>query len=1502
MEDLFGNEEVDLGTLGTTQVENPKSEKQINKDAVNASIISGKPIAQVVKQEYETTGESLSYDTIVAEATDKTQGVLVNATNQVLLELDDSVIAEELVKSLRATQQKATNPDVLAISELKRKSTALAKLEAYDPVLAIKEQLDLEQQTLALVSKGFSEMSYGEIALELAGLILPPDLVTNPILGDNEGDVLNYVQGGDFRVSMTKHLNSLSLEERKVYLRDVVGKNFKDYYDATGMNLAPMIFGTDIFDPEYEDSWWETLDDVVTGLETVPLVGYLASGVAKVAKTVKAASKVVNIDTVERDSMLAKLEAVAPEKANAVFEQALETPEVSKVLTGVESTEAYLSKIYPNTYNSNTSTDVSWLAEEMVNSYVLQEKAFLRSQGLGGINLSTKEQKAQMDAMKGRVEGVKTAHPKTVTTLVDESGNGMLVKVLIGEKEQGFATKEEAILAAKQSFAHLGVDERNLTVFSRDPSTGGRYKPLDGREEVPEKSYYQVEVNLYKDWGTENLTPYSVKDVALGALQEVAGYIVSPIQRFNKHITRSMNLAENYGVKTSAHLVGILEPYTKLSRKSADKVGKILINGSDAEIRYTPQELTRAISGEGLKLKDGSRVNISKEEAMAIQSHYIFADTLHMVNNRVMAKDKANRGYWKYSDNNSNDFFVKPTEFRTGVRVFNPETDEYINLTKDNLEALQKEGYSLGKLDSPVMEGKVPVDHIIARTKNDNTFRAVKETDSILAYKPGYVSRKYTGDHFVYKVTSVPRGEGKFETVTETVGNVGTKKEGEALATKLQGAKGGEYVRYVTKPSSESLTAEGLEDFSIFDGINSSGRSFQRHRGQRLMGYEDDAATPYAAVQDVTEVALQNAYTAGRLASHYDALITMKKRFTKGFSEYLPDGGKFPRDINDLKLRVEKGGDKEGLLAARSLHKYIQSQEGALKKDLVTRMWNGGLSTISDAFGIKTPESITKDPIALLKKIPYKFFIQGAPLRQLALNSMQAVPLAALTARYLANPVGLLYDTSTLRSLRGSSTSAKVAAMKKAKGAFVSKYTPEEWAKISDIFDESGLFEVISKHDNIDSSLESVKTSALVEFIDTPFRLGGKYGMELGEDINKSMTFMVALERYTSQKGLKINDLNSRDWAKISDDTIKLALNMNSKDKFDYQDGGISILMQYVNVFHKQMQMMFGGVGVLNKTERLKYSAGIFALFGGTGYGVYPMVEYFLPEDTDDTVREGIQHGLATVAFNDLAGYYTGEKETVALSGMSAANGNVQSVVGLVTDIVTLDTESLFEKSAPIMGLVNKGLKATDNVIRTLTLNSEQLSPLETTEIILTELGTMVSGLNSAYKGYMGATLLNDRNFGVDAQGNKIPELERALFTHLFEAATGVTSQQTVAYYELREKIFDVKKSAKELAKSYQSILAKVSKLKENDPERHLKMLSIMDTVMVKRSDPLFQKEFSSAMSRFYKSEDGRVAISNMVEWANSENEGLRKKTIGFLSASEEPWAKDVLQLINGEY
>ena len=1482
---MFGVEDdntlLDFGAgQEVTPVDSPK---EIKQKALHANILSEEMVAPIVQQEYATTGVSDTFRETVAKASEKSTYAAEQALSNALLNVDTPEEAEEYLKAYEEVRNAGNNYHIQTIKKLAegnpkvRDPNALAKTLEARSVLRNAANLDFEDSTV------------GSVTAEAASIFIIPSIASTPFFLDNQGDWSNYVLAGNFKVDFQEYKDSLPLQQRNELYRELTA-NILEFKENTGLDLIVSLEMLDILNPDYANSFQRDLDNVVSAVETIPFVGAFVSGVSKSLKVASKAKYILHQDTVKTDSMLSKVEVAKPESADDLFKAALNDEEISEVTTGVSATELYKSKMYANTVDLEETNDVTWLRDTILTAQEQQTKAFAQGSGIGGINLSTAEQAAQLSSAEKALTGVETAFVKKVITVPSEDGNGMIIKVTLGDDAKGFSSAEQAYRAGTESYSHLGVDGSNVEIFFKGQD--GVYQKYVQGKTVPENTEFQARVNIYRDWDTKNLTPYSAKDSIGG---EGAGYLASPIQRFANFITRSINVAENKAARNTKLLVDIVKPYTELGKKSKQKVTDLLEDGSDNGYRLSVRDLHEAVNGSGFTTATGKEIKLTPEEAKGVLSHYYFWDTVHLQNNRTMAKDLASKGYWKYSDSLENTFLGKPLEvFKTGVRAYNPKTDEVVELTAETSKKLEESGYKLMSLKDSFSKNDAIVKHLLVKQDKDTTFRTVTRNDKVLEYRKGYASRIYEGDYVVTRVRKIEGGADEVRSVAITSTKADALKAMEELN---KGSTDGSVYSY--RPTKEKLQAEGKSTYSELESSGLSGRVYQRHRGERLGSVEEGKVKKnFAKLDDPENVIIKSAYTSGNLALHYDTIVSMKSRLMSGFSRYFR-GGQFPRTVDDISIPKE-GGTTEDYNAAVSLFKYIQDQEGTVRKDLANRVWNSGLGALGDLAGVSTA-GVTKDIIATLKAIPHKFFIQAAPLRQLALNSLQALPLSVLSNKYRANPVGLVSDTVYLKTLRGLSDSEKVKAVKKGRYKIAGDYSQEEWVKIAKHLEDSGLYEVISRHDNIDAGLPGIKSSELLEFLDKPFKLGSKYGMELGEELNKTSTFLIALDRYSKKFNVKVSSMTERDFSKIADDATKLALNMNRKDQFDYQQGAISIPLQYVNVFHKQAQMMLGGVNLLDKKERVKYAAALFSLYGASGLGLYNAAVALLPSELPEDVDEALKYGMATVAWNKLASSISGQEENANIANISAAQGTVQSGFDLLYDVVTLNTEGLLEKNAPLMGLLSKFSKNTQIMLKAATMNNDDLAPEDKAAVFVTSLGTMFGTLSTSTKAWLGASMIEGQYFAVDSRGNIIPEIQRGIVTHLLAGATGIESQNLDTWYNLKETKRGIDDKAKEIAAQYSVLLSSVyASANEKDFERGLKTLKAYDAV-IKEMPPQYQTAIKSEFGRFLNSVNGKTTVYKMYDYNYMQDKKYADRLESYLKDSTDPASQDILQMIRSQ-
>lgn len=1406
---------------------------------------------QTVSDELTISGSSDTLRELEGQAVDSSQQELRTSLDRVLVEAETPEDAEDYINGYM--ELASQDPEHV----FKKDALNRLRTNTLTQVEAVLNRHRAIKATKNSVSTAITESEIGTNVAEFIGLALAPfsDQMAVAGLSVPEGmDAVDFLLSGEGKVALGEFIRNTD-PETSVQVLGELDSAFKKIYEETGLVLTTGSVISDALDPEYKDSAWRWLDDAVTILDAT-IIGKVLSvpiKAIKFGKVVTTSERTLDKDSPEvgdvTDQVLPMNEtaSVSPEFSQSLLQGALESDDAARVLSGAERNELYMSKEMPKYNDDGVPLEYdsmpSAIAQEQQHLANLQRE-ILDSAHLSGIQLTEAEQLAQMEGIRERLADMRTISLKESHTAITKGEEGFDVGAVYSKTPtHGWERPEDAVLDTVEALRSFGVDSNDIVVLTK--TEDGKSQALTLEESVaytqqyPGKVEFETVVTFNKFWDNQGIKTFSEKQAKsiFSGLGKLTGYIINPVNRYDKSITAVTNLMKDRGAGISDRLTDMLKPVADLNANSKKKVVNLLREGDTASHRYSPAELNTLV-------KTGE---LTEDEMGAVLANYKFWDTVFLIDNRTYARSLSDKGYSiAKGDSITGEAFAfigKQTD------IDSVKNKPVLNLHTDSTLLETDEVYSYMKLKDTVKgsDGTVYQYAAVLNTPT-NSMRAVRSTDKVLSYREGYYPRRYRGEYFVDRI--VRDADGKI-IETRTVANLESMTQAQSYAGKQLDKESSGKVEFVARESEElksDLDLFGTDTAeSLFQDVE-RGRSIQKYRGEVLSTFDDRGSLEVARTLDPIETMMSSAFNTGRVALHYDGLSALENRWTKTFGHL--SGGKFPASINAI------GKEKVGLKdveKAKAIFEYIQHQRNVADSNLIAGMTKKLMYAVGDLLDAKEAKRLGDifraggkiDPVHLVRSAAFLEFIVGNPVRQAVLQTFQLTQVMTLTGKYL-NPKRLIQDTSTLKRLAlagaDKATYAKTLEKVDKSGSGLSK---EDWTVIADNFKKSGLPSSIDSHQLVEGLTRSIggeiyhsdvatRASAALDTAKAPFRFMKRVGFDFGELNNLSGTWMVAIERYGKQHGKVPAKFTARDWAKVADDSRSLSWNMNRADMFEYQRGLLSAPLQFVQVFHKAFLYYALGNRTLTRAERLKIIAANGAVFTGIFTSVYNQVDDELaeaPELVKETFRNGVFNYTLNSVLSAAESGLTGEDVDVNVdfTGLNPATG--------LLDSSALAAMSIFELQPPgwsdMPGMVALD-RFSENFSRAWRIASGDFgfdisTPERIAKASLTMASTL-SGVNNTTRAFVGASM--ERQSMVNAKFQ--PIVEASLSELGFYGLVGLQPEAVGDVYELGEKVYGNKKFTQDAIKELGETLYKdleMFTLGQSDENRLIGMQFILQNL-----------------------------------------------------------------------
>ena len=1416
------------------------SHKEANQKAAQASVISGDGTGATYDTTYNEltiTGSSPTLDESVQQAS---QYDMQGTVSQILLN-NDTATGLSLAQAYVSRQ---STP-----GELVKDTTMLN--DKYSEMFGQQAKIEeLTTQALRAYQNKISEQEDSETGQDFLKSIIPffDAAALQEMSGSAPG--LGAIFTGEKHDRLRAEFQALGQDEKIAYIQDVIKKaDTKNMWIGTPLSQMEAVSNT-LEGQNRFDYWMNNIGSVAD---------FISLGA--VPKALKAMGKFGEVlsNTVEPASVISTTKHSNPVMSRALATQAIEgDAKLAEKVSGTTKEGVFMSTDMPrgtldSTYIEGLSSDLRTKAQAMKNS----ADNIMRTSADTGKRTSIEQQVLETEKLQKQANKVAAKYGDSSATVERVNGEDyMFMSIPISQGDGApFKTAFSALESATSAGRKFGVVEDEVGLFRRDPLTGG-FNLLNKEERRIAilnnvEGEYLADIRSFQRYSTkgaeleEGLSRTSGLDrfLTIGG-KNYTGFILDAANHFNEYISGAMNRATDLTSGTSTNLLKLVQKdFIDLKNPSKVKVWDAVNQGNSQGKYFSELELKRDFH------MDDAEVN-------ATYSVYRFWDTLWQLDNRTLARSLNNKGYHIISKDDTV-LFGKPYKVPKGEHKF---AYDLSTQSKVRIDDTNEFAYTLKQ---PLEIDGVSYKRVVGDLSSHS--RLVRESDSVLARKEGYVRRIYKDDYIVEKIT-MRNGKEHREAVAA----------GDSMSSArswIEKQKSGD--EYRTRRARE-LTSNDV----VTDGYERS-RSVEKVRGEHLKGIER-TESELADVNNPVDAMVQAAITTANGAVMFDSIKTLKGTFMKNYGLH-----KFPVAENSAELRNITKNGKDVTGEAKALWSYITKMESKANAGIISEVYRDVLLNVSEILDgsgkasalagmtAKQLRVLAKvDPIQAMKTLPHLLFIAAAPIRQLVLQHSQLIQLSALTKRY-ANPLSLVKDIHAIRAL--TSVADDVAQFDKTVKA-LSKTLKRSETDVRNLFKswkESGLAESIDSHQFVEQNLalvgkEAYNTAgqAFAERAKSVFtvipKYGQKYGFDIGETNNLIGSFLVAAER---KKG-KVDLGTTAGRAEIADDARKLSWNFNNAGKMDYQYGALSLPMMYAQVPHKAMLNLLAGSGTLTRAERAKVFAVNFSLFGATAFGIDSLLDGF-GDDLSPEARSLMKDGLVNITLNSLLNGLTDSNgNSIDFSGnLSATSGYLEYTASLF-DMVVEGKISLGGAPFAAMKKVGDVISTSSAILTTPTIAGEGMNEEQKAVALLRNILTVYSGVNhletALYQYKLGTlTSLNGTSAG------------RATGAEIIAKLFGFRTLEEANIYDLMKDSRKFHKDIEELAQSRIDTVYKASarlyafnSWADVDQGVRLELSAVADFLetLPPEARPYAQKYIKYNIAN--RMDDGSSATSNIVQAA----------------------------------
>lgn len=1348
LEDLLGSEDVNLEEIAgnyKSKVSNSPSNRNM---AAYTAYLSGdvEDVAATFSQINEELEESGDSPTQTKLLDDSQQATLANTQGALFDYMADPYVPDEsksaavrgfhdYIPSLTETRTMVAERALTDDSENENGEAADVRINWAENLDEIQEYMAAKQDLLNN-EIGKHDPSVARTITEFLEYALVPFMEGIKVVQMTEGDVSGVVLSGSAKKAAREALLNLPLERRMGAIQKAVNivneHSGTILYDQNHFARADML-RTILDDNHYED--WEVVVDNIFGVLDATVIGAPVArgldsmlGITKRLSAAYDAFRIKRADALirnqQKQSTITQANKVGtgeqllqsnPAHARAAHEGSMADETTSKALNGVDEREVASRDLNPDP----TSVDGSVRASPTnLNSI---EKASITPdpdlidffENNGNIQYFRDEKVAARSRVLHDFQnaGNVTLRENTMQ-LGRDVDDGIIIRGSYGASvDSGWSSGVQALEVMKRAFKKYGLGEDEMKLMVR---TGDEYTELteeqlrkvkadDVEGDFIVKVDYKYKFNptdmIRQDkFGASKFNFFDLVPNFLSPGIPWSRFLVDPEHLFPKQIQGPLSLAVD-----RANVVA--EVMSKHAKKFGSAYGK-LPKDRQAKMYDYVREANR--EGIGFNVTTLKARGFTEGEVDMLRDWTKYWDNHYFLENRDFAITLRQRGFQLLeTPDGTTRLLTKPLEEQAAYsigQVYDPLRDTIRTLSRDEVKDIYQRGGNLGKLRTPFKnEAGELVENVLADAYKGSTYvRQIKDTDTILAYRPGYFSQRWEAPYFIREVVRSETGRRMY---TRAVGVADTLEDASLMSNRLNATSGQKVVgdivkigddaykwdgkswrskgRFVKADMKAKLDAANMkskqreyiydydrkefrasidESDDAFDMAFAQGRSAQRHRGKRLEEAQGTNVFDDMHIEDPIAAVTRTARNTSRRVSLRDSIEASKARIMKQYEEFMPideitKQRRYPTKIDEIEW---KGlGKRAGYLDARSMFEYIKYMENGYANgvdDWIKVVLNevaglaGAVSPHAERAlrksGRKFKETTgTEGPVSFLRKAAFVSYLALNPLRQYIMQSHQAVQLLPIHGPKNFGQSAQQATALTIGKVLGDEAGAVAGGM-----------SPADYKQMKKEWEATGLEQSIDGHVLLEGSLQHMTDamkmrSKIYRGALAPMEISRRIGFDAGERNNLMMAWL-SFRNNAISGGQK---LTPEVLDEIHLQARSYTYGMNAAGDMPYNKNWMATLLQFWQVPHKAFLQMnpFFGHSNLTKAQRYKLAGWNAVLYGiPMGFGGKMWIDSAF-KDYPVFVQDAVSNGFESALFNAALTVTTGEETSIDWGGFA---------------------------------------------------------------------------------------------------------------------------------------------------------------------------------------------------------------------------------------------------------
>ncbi|MNJ09631.1 hypothetical protein D3C77_37770 [compost metagenome] len=1292
---------------------------------------------RAINAELDATGSSQIADTLVTEVRNKSAQLNTKQLINVLAD-PSYTDEQKKAMALSALDQNSAQYDVRnlvsmeALSAPVRNEEPRAENARVDVGAIIGRVNEFKRQEQAILNSELNKEDPETIKKvgDFLGYLAPfgEQKVAGTILSKmRDGDPTAYGEAllllGSAKMDMREMLERTPVEDRLALTQSVVEiiNSSSTIILPDGNDFARKDYLQTVLDQGAYDNVDKWIDNTISILDMTFIGGLLGRGAKAGLQGTAVAERASEVmGNVQRRLVKSRVQPTTlsqtykdtnPDKARATFDAAVvdDTGEASQALYGASREDAIANDVLPEITNPDASvvakTYVPEKNLEVSESVDPNIADFVKDDG--AIYYFNDEKAQARAAAVNRFENVVGMNARKEMFQINEVGGGVNIRAVYGPTEGGFASAEDAVNMATWALRDSGVKPEQIKLLER---RGSEYVEM-----APEEYQPLLHTGVVAEHISGAKMTISVKRKSPDVLVAVDhNYKFNPgdVAQWSEADVK-YNIFDRLGLLTGSSGQGslqqhMLDAHSMLHPKitlgasvAVDKaaglekelleVGKVFSDGfskADEPRKALMQKLILEANDKGVDFNYNQMIaeGLRDSEIAAMQQWRKYWDTMYYLENKDFAKTLKARGYMEYVDEvGDTRLFAKPIHrTQTGKvgKAYNPTTGEIERLSNEQVKAMYDAGGTYAQLRSPMSIGDETVEFITtANSPADSYLRAITDDTQVLNYRKGYYSVHYKDPYFIVERVKNSKGEVQYERAISTAGS---RKDAEAWAKSKAANDGKTYNDDFFVRGDIKKVDTGSNDH--WDVQQVSGRSAQRIRGKRLEEADTNVPSPAQSnILDPVESMTVSARSIAHRTSMRDMLETTKTRFVSQYGDFLPTGDfgqkVMPATVKDVRYY---GGpeNKKKMADAITTYNYIKYLEDGYV-NAIDESYKATLKSIADIAGNVGLNNVDKGlrwmsegrgPSAMAKNLAFNMYLALNPLRQFVVQSHQAVQLAALNPRWIANADAVPQITLLMMKQMGAPVPEAFL-----KGA---GFTAESAEEMFQQFKKTGQVAAIDKQNLVRGSLLNLADQTNLgktlvgrtwQYTTAPITWSRRVGFDAGELVN-TMSAWLANRDLAIRAGKDMKDAAVQ--AEVAGAARNFTYNMNAAGDLPYNQNTLAAVFQFQQVPHKAITTMTTN-RVLTPAQKLRLAgfnavmytlppAAMYSWFGESGADILPK---------DQAARDLVVQGLEGYTLNKLLSLASGEESSVDWSGLSPVDmyGTMDFIHSLfTTDVGTI--------------------------------------------------------------------------------------------------------------------------------------------------------------------------------------------------------------------------------------